>query len=1060
MSALHGGLTTDPRGEALWLVSKAGLVGWREGEGWTLRAALGPEDFITKFVMLDENGRALVNIRNPLHRRGLWEWSANGELEPVRLREFDTIELLAARSDGAALASMESGLVQILSAGKSRVMLNTPRELLSAKELRFRADGDLWAATPHGLYLHRAKHPCWNQTTGVGGTPDNPPLSYLLANDGTLWTGMARGLEALAPDGTLRTFTEVDGRELQGITALAEDERGRILIGSGSGALDAAYRWDGQSWSRLGPESGVVISAIHRIRRDRSGGMWLLGLGPRPADARYPDPGAIRLGEGDRTELWDEGRGLRSGRVYDFLETPDGAYWFATYAGLSRFRDGAWRHWGRAEGLAADRVYTIASTEDGRLWLGHQNTRTGLGWIDPDDTVHYVDLLEDLARAHVGQVVTAPQGQLWIATDQGIFRKLGAEWIHLTTTGGLVSDRVRMLLPLEDRVLVGTKARGSTILQLDAPGLRMPLVEFQEPVREGRHVLLRWRVTPYWSSQPAQQVMVRQRIDRGPWSAWTTARETQLTDLSPGEHQFEVQPRTLLGTVGDGSRAVDFELAAPLHQRALFLVPIVLAAVAALSSIGWLVVKRRRAHWLLAESERNFRQMAENVHEAFWLVDWESRQVLYVSPTMEQITGRPTHLLYRDRGSWMEAIHEDDRERVLERFSADAPHGTYEEEYRIVRPDGEVRWVRSKAFPVHDANGRVYRVAGIREDITLQRQSEEALRNSNQRYRSLVETMPDATFIQRDGRFLFVNPAAVELFGARNEAHLLEHALGDIVHPDSRLEAYKRLRKLLAEGGTTPRVEQRSVRLDGRIVDIEIASSRIEYDGQPAVQSVAHDITERKRTQARQTLLMRELDHRVKNNLASVLALSQQTLARVGSLEEFERAFVGRLRAMGSVHEALAATHWEGVLITDMVRLVTAPHSDTQDNRVVIDGEPCMVSAKAAPALCMTLHELVTNAAKYGALSVDEGRLRISWDLNDEQLRLRWVEEGGPSSTPPATEGLGLSLIRGIIEHELQGQVSLAFRPTGFTCELRIPASMIESNPEPDRSTSTATAAT
>ncbi|MEE8469011.1 MAG: PAS domain S-box protein, partial [Planctomycetota bacterium] len=674
-------------------------------------------------------------------------------------------------------------------------------------------------------------------------------------------------------------------------------------------------------------------------------------------------------------------RGLNSGRVYEFLETPDGAYWFATWSGLSRFKDGAWEHWGRPEGLATNRVYTIASTSDGRLWLGHQSSKAGLGWIDTDDEVHYVDQPESLARAEVEQVVTGPRGQLWVATDQGLFRRIGEDWVHLTTTEGLVSDWVHATLPLEDRVIVGTRAQCTTTLHLDVPGTRTPLIEFQDPVREGRDVLLRWRVFSYWGSQPAERVMVRQRIDAGPWSAWTTSREANLTDLKYGDHRFEVQARTLLGAVEDETAELDFELTTPLHLRPLFLIPLVLAAIASLLCIGWLAVKRRRAHRLLAESELHFRQLAENVREVFWLVDWDTEQVLYASPTMEQVTGRPVRSLYEDSRSWVDAIHEDDRERVLRRYLEDAPRGRYEEEYRIVRPDGEVRWVRAKAFPVHDSDGRVYRVAGVAEDITLQRKSEEALRNSEERYRSLVETMPDATFIHRDDRILFANPAAVELFGARDEAQLLEHSLSDIVHPDSRGVVLRRTRQVLAEGGPLPRLEQRAVRLDGRAVDIEVGSSRIEYDGQPAVQAVAHDITERKRTEARQTLLMRELDHRVKNNLASVLALSQQTLARAGSLQEFERAFSGRLRAMGNVHEALAATHWEGVPLTDMVRLVTAPHADAQDGRVVIEGEPDMISSKAAPALCMTLHELVTNAVKYGALSVEQGRLKISWDV-------------------------------------------------------------------------------
>ncbi|MEE8146992.1 MAG: PAS domain S-box protein [Longimicrobiales bacterium] len=1043
---------TDPRGETLWIVTSAGLSVWVEGEGWEPRGALEHGVAVSRLAMLDGDGRALVHLKNPTQTRGLWEWPGDGEgeLQPVLLRDFEHVLLIAARSDGAVILTLESGQVLLLEGGQQIIVRYTPRELLSAKDLLFRADGDLWVATPHGLYLQRTRHPYWSRTTPGGGTPDDTPLAYLHARDGTLWIGKSLGLDAIAPDGSLQSFTEVDGRELRGITALAEDDRGRILIGSGSGALDAAYRWDGETWDRIGATSGVVMHAIHRIRRDRSGHMWLLGLGPNPMDPEVPEPGAYRLVEGDRADHWGEERGLRSGRVYEFLETPDGAYWFATWSGISRLERGAWRHWGRAEGLRTNRVYTIETTRDGRLWFGHQDSQVGLGWIAADDTVHYVEQPESLTRAEVEQVVTGPRGQLWVATDQGLFRKLGEDWIHLTTTEGLVSDWVQAALPLEDRVIVGTRAQCTTTLHLNAPGTRIPLVEFQDPVREGREALLRWRVFSYWGSQPAEQVMVRQRIDSEPWSAWTTSREANLTDLDYGDHRFEVQVRSILGAVADGAQGVEFVLPSPLHRRTLVVMPIALVAFAALFSIGWLLAKRRKAHGLLSESERNFRQLAENVREAFWLVDWESRQVLYVSPTMEQITGRPSPPLYSDGNAWMEAIHEDDRERVMERFLEDAPHGLYEEEYRIVRPDGEVRWVRSRAFPVHDANGRIYRVAGVREDITLQRQSEEALRNSEERYRSLVETMPDATFIQRDDRFLFANPAALALFGARDVAQLLEHAVSDIVHPDSRGVVLQRIREVLDEGAPVPRVEQRSVRLDGRAVDIEIASSRIEYDGQPAVQSVARDITERKRTEARQALLMRELDHRVKNNLDSVLALSQQTLARTGSLPEFERAFVGRLRAMGSVHEALAASHWEGVLLTDMVRLVTAPHADTQDGRVEIEGGPDMVSAKAAPALCMTLHELVTNAAKYGALSVDGGRLRISWDLDDEYLHLRWVEEGGPSSLPPETEGLGLSLIRGIIEHELLGKVHLAFRPTGFACELWIPAFLVEREQELD----------
>ncbi|MEE8468459.1 MAG: two-component regulator propeller domain-containing protein, partial [Planctomycetota bacterium] len=401
---------TDPRRKTLWTVTSVGLSAWIEGEGWSLRGTLQHGVAVSRLAMLDSDGRALVHLRNPTQRRGLWEWpgDAEGEPQPVLLRDFESILLLAVRSDGAVLVTLESGKVLLLEGGLQIILRNTPRELLSAKDLLFRANGDLWAATPHGLYLQRTRHPYWSRTTAGGGTPDDTPLAYLRAADGTLWIGKSLGLDALAPDGSLRTFTEVNGQELRGITALAEDGQGRILIGSGSGHLDAAYRWDGESWARVGSTSGVSMHAIHRIRRDRSGHMWLLGLGPNPLDPDVPEPGAFRLGEDDRTDIWDEERGLRSGRVYDFLETPDGAYWFATWSGIARFQRGAWRHWDRATGLRTNRVYTIETTQDGRLWFGHQDSNAGLGWIAADDAVRYVDRPESLARAEVEEVITGP----------------------------------------------------------------------------------------------------------------------------------------------------------------------------------------------------------------------------------------------------------------------------------------------------------------------------------------------------------------------------------------------------------------------------------------------------------------------------------------------------------------------------------------------------------------------------------------------------------------------------------------------------------------------------
>lgn len=135
------------------------------------------------------------------------------------------------------------------------------------------------------------------------------------------------------------------------------------------------------------------------------------------------------------------------------------------------------------------------------------------------------------------------------------------------------------------------------------------------------------------------------------------------------------------------------------------------------------VTERKRIEQSLRESEERFRQISEAIREVFWLTDWQNNEVLYVSPAYETVWGRSCESLYADPRSWSEDIHPDDRERVFEQFRTEAALGTYETEYRLVRPDG-VRWIYDRAFPIRDAAGQVYRVAGISEDVTARKETE------------------------------------------------------------------------------------------------------------------------------------------------------------------------------------------------------------------------------------------------------------------------------------------------------------------------------------------------
>jgi len=199
------------------------------------------------------------------------------------------------------------------------------------------------------------------------------------------------------------------------------------------------------------------------------------------------------------------------------------------------------------------------------------------------------------------------------------------------------------------------------------------------------------------------------------------------------------------------------------------------------------------------------------------------------------------------------------------------------------------------------------------------------------------------------------------------------------------------------------------------------------------------DITEKRRAEQRQQLMMRELDHRVKNNLAAVLSLAQQSIRDADSFEEFGASFTGRIAAMSRTHEALASTKWDGVNLRAIVEMSLAPFVEDAKIAQWVDGPAVILPARAAMPVCLTLHELATNAAKHGALKLPDGTLVIRWTIDGEAVHLTWQEHGRIDSQDTPAEGLGMRLIRGLIVHEIAGDVKVDFAQDGLSCTLRIP---------------------
>jgi len=274
------------------------------------------------------------------------------------------------------------------------------------------------------------------------------------------------------------------------------------------------------------------------------------------------------------------------------------------------------------------------------------------------------------------------------------------------------------------------------------------------------------------------------------------------------------------------------------------------------------------------------------------------------------------------------------------------------------------------------------------------------------------------------------------------------------VYPDDRDQVDTARRRAFNQRRREYGLDYRIVRSSGEVRWIE-ARSFIWYhsDGQPERKvGVNIDITERRRVQEHQRTLHAELDHRVKNVLATVSTVAARTMDSSSSMNHFVVSLDGRIRSMARTHELLSAAQWQGISVLELVRRELAPYA-TRGN-TDIDGPAVMLKAEAGQAMGMVLHELATNAAKYGALSVQNGRVSIRWEqrMNGHprpNLVLDWREVGGPSVIAPTNSGFGTSTIRDLIPYEFGGTADLAFAPSGARCRLELPADWLINNDEP-----------
>ena len=263
------------------------------------------------------------------------------------------------------------------------------------------------------------------------------------------------------------------------------------------------------------------------------------------------------------------------------------------------------------------------------------------------------------------------------------------------------------------------------------------------------------------------------------------------------------------------------------------------------------------------------------------------------------------------------------------------------------------------------------------------------------------------------------------------------------VHPEDRA-AFKELVHSVSTSKPSYAATFRFLHPDGREVWLE-ETAKAEFNSAGRfvrLKGLTLDITDRKHAEARQDLLIAELDHRVKNVLARVAVVATRTRERSSSMAEFVKALDGRLHSMAAAHSLLSQTRWNGVGLADLVRDQLAPYASGAN--AISSGPNIMLSAATTQSVAMVLHELVTNAAKYGALSTPEGKVSVDWsepsgEAGAAKLTMVWREKGGPPAAAPHESGFGTNLIRDLVPHELGGKVDLSFGREGVTCTIEVP---------------------
>ncbi len=582
-------------------------------------------------------------------------------------------------------------------------------------------DGAIWVGTNSGV--NRLKDGRIASYSTKEGLADTLTFSIVQDREGSMWMGGRHGLNRLR-DGKVELFTMRDGLPSDWVTSTYIDRKGDLWVGTRGGL----GRFDGRRFTPFTSKNGLTSDYVGCMYQDARGTFWIGTMG-----------GGLNRFEDGRFSSYTTRNGLQNDVVWAITGDADGTLWIGTSGGgLERFRNGKFTAYTMRNGLFDDSVLDILSDGAGWLWM---SSNRGVFRVKRDD-------LEAFADQKLGRIRSVSyDGSDGMKSKEcnGGFQPAGWK----ARDGRLWFPTMKGLSVVDPaHVEVG---EGGPPVVIERVSIDHKSVALNGAIRHAAgHGQLEFEFTAPSFLSP-DGIRFRYMLDGfdGGWVEAGSRRTAYYTNIPAGEYRFQVMACNKGGGCNTTGASVAFRLTPQWYQTRWFVGLCLLTGAGVFLGAYRLRIRRLRvgerklvllvdertralAHHTraLGESEKRFRQFAENIREVFWMVDPRTGEFVYVSPAYREIWLDEPDAVLRNNDLWLEAVHPDDRESVMAAKEEQNLGRNAETEYRVIRRDGSMRWVWDRAFPVFDAVGELDRIVGIVEDITEDKRAEGTLRSS------------------------------------------------------------------------------------------------------------------------------------------------------------------------------------------------------------------------------------------------------------------------------------------------------------------------------------------